>query len=147
MRKKTKRKAYQPPRSWLANPLNILRVSAAMPEADIARLDVEARSAWERIRTGVGTESDWSVCADVANLCSVRGSAIAPEVLEVAQKAAQSLQVMQDRFDSSGKWGACHLSLAAMPDLLDLHHELLKNSTPRQMMDALYEAGALKETT
>jgi hypothetical protein len=65
----------------------------------------------------------------------------------VAQKAAQSLQVMQDRFDSSGKWGACHLSLAAMPDLLDLHHELLKNSTPRQMMDALYEAGALKETT
>jgi hypothetical protein len=141
---KKPRKGYRPPREWLANPLNVLRVSAAMPEADVARLDVEARSAWERLRTGVGSEADWSICADVANLCSVRGSAIAPEVLEIAQKAAQSLQAMQDRHDSTGKWGACHLSIAAMPDLLDLHHELLKNSTPRQMMDALHEAKALK---
>jgi hypothetical protein len=145
VRKATKRKVFQPPREWLANPLNVLRVSAAMPANDVAKLDVEARSAWERLRTGVGTESDWSICADVANLCSVRGSSIAPEVLEIAQKAAQSLQAMQDRYDSAGKWGACHLSLAAMPDLLDLHHELLKNSTPRQMMDALHEAKALKE--
>jgi hypothetical protein len=139
--KKT-RKSYKPPRKWLANPLNILRVSAAMPESDIVRLDVEARTAWERLRTGVGSESDWEACADVANLCSVLGKAISPKVLEVAQAAAQSLQVMQDRRDSSGKWGACHLSLAAMPDLLDLHHEFLKNCTPRQLMDALHEAKA-----
>jgi hypothetical protein len=115
-----------------------------MPEADVARLDVEARASWERLRTGVGTESDWNVCADVANLCSVLGKAIAPKVLEIAQTAAHSLQLMQDRHDSTGKWGACHLSLAAMPDLLDLHHELLKNCTPRQLMDALHEAKALK---
>jgi hypothetical protein len=140
----TRRKSYKPPRQWLANPLNVLRVSAPTPGSDVTRLDVEARAAWERLRTGVGSESDWEVCADVANLCSVLGKTISLKVLEVAQTAAHSLQVMQDRRDISGKWGACHLSIAAMPELLDLHHEFLKNCTPRQLIDALHEAKALK---
>jgi hypothetical protein len=142
---KTKRKSYKPPRHWLANPLNILRVSASMQQADVARLDVEARTAWERLRAGVGSESDWDVCADVANLCSVLGKNISPKVLEVAQAAARSLQVMQDRRDTSGTWGACHLSLAAIPGLLDLHHEFLKNCTPKQLMDALHEAKSTQQ--
>jgi hypothetical protein len=119
-----------------------------MEDCAIHELDAEARLAWQKLRTGAGDYSDWDSLADVSNVCSIRAPRIGngERLISICKKAAESLQAMQDRADKTGKWGACHLSIAAVPELLEFYAELVKNSTPRQMMDAHYEAGALKET-
>lgn len=126
-------------RRWAQNPLNLLRVHAPITQEQFNTLDAESRLAWEKLRLGVGGEADWNTLADISNLCGIRAGKIGngEPLVELCMKAAQSLQAMQDRADKTGKWGACHLSLAAIPDLLDFHSELLRNSTPAQMMDAL----------
>lgn len=126
--------------------MNLLRVHAQITQEQFSTLDAESMLAWEKLRTGVGCESDWNTLADISNLCGVRAEKIGggQPLVELCQRAALSLQAMQDRAGKTGKWGACHQSIAAIPDLLDFHSELLKNSTPAQMMDALRDAKELQ---
>lgn len=132
-------------RRWAQNPMNLLRVHAPITQEQFDALDAEAMLAWEKLRSGAGGQSDWDTLADISNLCGVRAEKIGggEPLVELCQRAALSLQAMQDRADKAGIWGACHLSIAAIPDLLDFHSELLKNSTPAQMMDALRDAKEL----
>lgn len=122
--------------------MNLLRVHAPITDDQFNTLDAEARLNWEKIRTGIGGSSEWNMLAEICNLCSMRAQSISNgEVLiDMCLRAAVSLQKMKERADDTGVFGVCHLSLASIPDLLDFHSELLRNSTPAQMMDALRDA-------
>lgn len=133
---------YRPlqPKADPSAALTILGAASGFDPQAAAALSVNARAAWQRLKDGAGSGHDWVHLAAVSNICLVRAESIDPQLVELIQQAQAALESMRDRATRLGRWAPDHTSLLAMPDLLDLHDELLRESTPLQMHKASLEA-------
>lgn len=116
---------------------NAIRANTAYTEEQAATLGNMARMAWHRLTTGDGTEAEFDEVATVCNILVVRGESIAPEVLAVAVAAQDALCDMKRRYIRHGRFAPDCAALRDVPPMLDLHDDMLRLSTPKQMIDAV----------
>jgi hypothetical protein len=152
---RTKKRAQR--RRWEASPTAPLRAlvgSLPFDEAEQTKLQLPGHVAFEALRTGKASEEagDFDTLAIIANVCLVRSEQIdkvakrdgrstseADFLVPVVQDAQEALMHIQARGIRAGRMVATGPELQALATMLDIHDQLVANSTPRQMELALRE--------
>ena len=106
---------------------------------ELMRLELPIRISFEAIKTGAGSEQDFHDLAAAVNVTIVRSETVDPLCEQTAIAARDALLRTHDRFQKSGRWGFDGPALGEIADGIDLHEQLIRNSTPLQMIDALRE--------
>lgn len=135
-RKLARRQATQ------ADPMAIYRTMGKLQPFttdELTALKSPPRVAFESMRRGGGTETDFHTLAAVANNTLVCAESIHPDCIEVAKRGQDALMAMLDRMNRLGKWGLDSQALQDLPPVLDLHEQLLDLYTPLQMRQAMAE--------
>ena len=140
---KTKhRTAAQQKRRWMADPLATFRlINKIQPftEDEMAQVALPARMSYQKIKDGVGSEADFDELAFACNTATVRSESIDALCVETCLIAQRALLRCKDRYLRTGRWGFDGLALQEIPPLLDLHDQLILNSSPLQMNAAFQE--------
>ena len=127
-------------RKYAADPLAIYRVLNRIEPFDareLLRLELPIRMSYEAIKTGQGSESDFHDLAAAVNATLVRSEDVDPLCIVTAELARDALMRTWRRFEATGKWGFDGPALAEVEAGIALHEQLIRNSTPLQMMQAM----------
>lgn len=128
---------------YVADPASLYRVMNRIQpftKSEQHQLNLPVRVAYERMRTGAGTEGDFHSLAAAINVAMIRAEAIDPMAEITAIDARDALQRCLQRYATIGKWGFDGPALQDMPAAIDLYEQLIQLSTPLQMADAMTEA-------
>ena len=106
---------------------------------ELLRLELPIRLAFEALRTGRGTESDFHDLCAAVNTTMVRSESVDPLCEQTAIAARDALMRCWQRHQKTQRWGFDGPALHEIEAGISLHEELIRNSTPLQMMDALRE--------
>jgi hypothetical protein len=104
---------------------------------ELLRLELPIRLAFEALRTGRGTESDFHDLAAAINTAMVRSEAVDPLCEQTAIAARDALMRCWHRHQRTGVWGFDGPALLEVEAGIDLHEQLIRLSTPLQMIEAL----------
>lgn len=107
--------------------------------SELLRLELPIRISFEALKTGAGTEQDFHDLAAAINTTMVRSEAVDPLCEQTAIAARDALMRTWGRFEKTARWGFDGPALLEIADAIDLHEQLIRNSTPLQMIDALRE--------
>jgi hypothetical protein len=135
-------------------PLRALVGSMPFDEAEQTKLQLPGHVAYEALRTGKASDEagDFDTLAIIANVCLIRAEQIdrdarrdgqavsdADFLVPVVQEAQEALMRIKARSMRTGRMVATGPELQALATMLDIHDQLVANSTPRQMELALRE--------
>lgn len=107
--------------------------------AELARLELPIRISYDSMKSGKGTRSDYQDLADAINVAMVRAEAIDPLAESMMLKARDAMLRVLERFTRLGRWGFDGPAIDEVLCAVEFHEDLLRNSTPQQMADALRE--------
>ena len=107
--------------------------------SELLRLELPIRLAFEALRTGRGTESDFHDLCAAINTTMVRSESVDPLCEQTAIAARDALMRCWHRHEKTQRWGFDGPALHEIEAGISLHEELIRNSTPLEMMDALRE--------
>lgn len=140
--------------------LRLLRELEPFTADEIATLTLPPQLAYEAISTGRSQPGDFDTLAAVVNVSLMRAERLeqfgygrpdaTPDELEeelatgrqavaLCLEAQDVLMHMGERHRRTGRWGVDAQARETIPAVLDLHHQLLLGSTPKQMKEALLE--------
>lgn len=140
---KTKhRKASQHKRRWQADPGSIYKLmNKVQPftEEELRRLMLPVRVSFVSMKLGRGTQSDYQDLADAINVSMVRAEGIDPVAELMTLRGRDAMVRVLDRFTRTGRWGFDGPALTEVEDVVCFHEDLLRLSTPQQMIDAMAE--------
>ena len=128
-----------------ADPMAALRAlsgNTRFTEAELTKLLIPPRLSIEAIRYGKGKPDDFDTLAVIVNTTLVRCEQIPGDntaALEVCYDAMNALMEMQARAVRAGKIGFGIGEMDAIVGAVDLHDEIVRESTMKQMADALTE--------
>ena len=131
---RTRRRKYQ------ADPVAMFKVFNRLQPfnaTELVQLELPIRISFEALKTGKGTERDWSDLAAACNVTIVRSHDIGPECVAVAEAGSDALMRMWNRAQVHGVWAFDGPALAEVAQLVDLHEQIIRLSTPVQMMIAM----------
>ena len=140
--KTARRKASQAKRRWQADPGTIYKLMNKIQpftEEEKMRLALPIRISFEAIKTGKGALQDLSDIGAAINTVMVRAESIDPLCLQAATHARDALLRCLHRYNATGRVGFDGPAISEVEIGIDLHEQLLKLSTPLQMMEALRE--------
>jgi hypothetical protein len=123
--------------------INRLHLAQQYKPEDSARLELMARTSWQSLINGKGTEEDFDVLGGMINVGLVLAKDIDELVVDVFDRAILSMQTMQARYQRVGKFGADAQALQNVPEALDLLAQLYANITPLQATEALADSMAI----
>ena len=106
---------------------------------ELLRLELPIRLSFEALRTGQGTESDFADLCAAINTTMVRSEAIDPLCEQTAIAARDALMRCWRRHEATGRWGFDGPALLEVEAGIALHEQLIRLSTPLQMIEALRE--------
>jgi hypothetical protein len=104
---------------------------------ELLRLELPIRLAFEALRTGRGTESDFHDLCAAINTTMVRSEAVDPLCEQTAIAARDALMRCWHRHEKTQRWGFDGPALLEVEAGIDLHEQLVRLSTPLQMIEAL----------
>ena len=140
--KTTHRRASAAKRKYQADPSSIYRLMNKLQPfspQELVSLTLPIRVSFEALRTGQGTERDWSDLAAAINATVIRSQDVDPLCEQTAGAASDALMRMWSRAQRTGKWGFDGPALVEIEAGIDLHEQFCKMSTPYQMMGAMKE--------
>lgn len=117
----------------------LMRNLQPFTKAELRKLALKPRLAWEAMRTGHATDDDRGTISAVVNASLVRCEAIDPALVQVCQTAQQALARIRDRHQRTGSPALSHQDIEDIAPVIDLHEQLLELSTPLEMERALLE--------
>lgn len=129
-------------RRFDADPLAMFKIINKLEPftaAELLRLELPLRMSFEALRTGKGAEQDFHDLAAAINATIVRSEAVDPLCEQTAVAARDALMRCWHRFERTGRWGFDGPALLEVEAGISLHEELIRNSTPLQMIEALRE--------
>jgi len=145
---KTKhRTASQHKRRWQADPMAAFKVINKLEPftpGELLRLELPIRLAFDALKTGKGTEQDWSDLAAAINVTIIRSRDIDPLCEQTAGDASDALVRMYQRAGRTGTWGFDGPGIGQVEAGIDLHEQLCRLSTPLQMMGAMRTVLAIR---
>lgn len=103
------------------------------------QLTLPVRMAYDAMKSGTGVQDDFDTLAVIINLCLIRGEQIDPLCVETAKRGQDALMRCLERFNRLGKWGFDGPALDDVLSCVEFHEQLVHNSTPMQMRDAMLE--------
>ena len=106
---------------------------------ELLRLELPIRMSFEALRSGQGTESDFHDLCAAVNTTMVRSEAVDPLCEQTAIAARDALMRCWHRHQRTGRWGFDGPALLEVEAGISLHEELVRNSTPLQMIEAMRE--------
>lgn len=95
------------------------------------------RAAFERLRTGHGTEADFDRVSMQLNFCQIRASEIDELLLHTIQLGQKAMARMKARYLRGLPFGLDADGLSAVPDAIDALIPIVDGSSPLQMRMAL----------
>lgn len=141
------RNASKAKRKWIADPASIFKtLNKIQPfnEEELTRLELPIRMSFEALRTGKGEAKDFHDIAAAINVSIIRGAEVDPLCEQTANDAADALMRVWERHERTGKWGFDGPGLLAVEAGISLHEELIRNSTPLQMIEAMNRVKAIR---
>lgn len=136
------RTASHAKRRYKADPLSIYKLMSKLqpftPD-ELVKLELPIRISYESMKSGKGTLSDYEDLALAVNVALVRAESISPLAEAMVLKACYALLRVSDRFKRIGHWGFDGQAIDEVLCAVEFHEELLRNSTPQQMIDAIRE--------
>jgi len=111
---------------------------------ELLRLELPIRLAFDALKTGKGTEQDWSDLAAATNVTIIRSRDIDPLCEQTANDASDALVRMYQRAQRTGAWGFDGPGIGQVEAGIDLHEQLGRLSTPLQMMGAMRTVLAIR---
>ena len=127
-------------RRYHADPTAMFKVMNKLTpfnDIELLRLELPIRLAFEALRTGQGTESDFHDLAAAINTAMVRSEQVDPLCEQTAIAARDALMRCWHRHERTGVWGFDGPALLEVEAGIDLHEQLIRLSTPLQMIEAL----------
>lgn len=122
--------------SWLV----ALKNRQPIDQSEIDRVDAGVRLAFEKLKTGAGTQADFIVLESAINIALMRAEQIHGEVVEAMQEAGRAVLECAGFWKRHGKYVFTGPGMAAIAAGLDVYRQMLELSTPKQMHDAANEA-------
>ncbi|MHB1407977.1 MAG: hypothetical protein ACYCXC_00035 [Acidovorax defluvii] len=122
--------------------LRALSGSTKFTEAELTKLLIPPRLSIEAIRYGKGKPDDFDTLAVIVNTTLVRCEQISGDntaALDVCYDAMNALMEMQARAVRACKIGFGIGEMDAIVGAVDLHEQIARESTMKQMADALKE--------
>lgn len=105
--------------------------------AELMRLELPLRISFDALRNGTGTESDFCDLCAAINTTMVRSEEVDPLCEQTAIAARDALMRTWYRFERTGRLGFDGPALGEVEAGIELHEQLIRLSTPLQMMAAL----------
>ena len=138
----------KPRRKWRADPKSFSKVIALTElfnATELAQLLLPIRISFQALLSGQAMPHDIGRLIDTANVTLVRcwGNA---DLQPIAQTALDALKRCYERYERLGAWGLDGPARADIEQGLELHEELCRLSTPRQMRDAALKVERMKES-
>lgn len=125
---------------WRADPTAFQRaIHRVTPYTadEIKSVDLRGRLAYEKLRSGAGTENDYDELVHTLNTNAQRLREMGEDdVHEVCGIAAAAMMRCRERYMQQGKFGFDGPGMAAIHCALDLHTQVLALSTEGEMMEA-----------
>ncbi len=106
---------------------------------ELLRLELPIRMSFEALKSGKGVESDFHDIAAAINCTMVRSEEVDPMCEYTAIAARDALMRTWHRWEKTGKWGFDGPALAEVEAGIDLHEQLIRLSTPGQIVKAMRE--------
>lgn len=100
---------------------------------------VRIRSAFERLRTGHGTEPDFDLASMALNMALVRAEAIDPALVLIIVQGQQAFARMKARWLRGLPFGFDAQGLQDVPAALDAFEAITTASSPAQMAHSIRE--------
>ncbi len=125
-----------------ADPMAIFKVMDKLTpfnDIELLRLELPIRLAFEALRTGRGTESDFHDLCAAVNTTMVRSESVDPLCEQTAIAARDALMRCWHRHEKTQRWGFDGPALHEIEAGISLHEQLIRLSTPLQMIEALRE--------
>ena len=125
-----------------ADPMAIFKVMDKLTpfnDIELLRLELPIRLAFEALRTGRGTESDFHDLCAAVNTTMVRSESVDPLCEQTAIAARDALMRCWHRHEKTQRWGFGGPALHEIEAGISLHEQLIRLSTPLQMIEALRE--------
>lgn len=138
----------KPQRRYAANPAAVMLAIWRRQEytaEELVRLKLPIRAAYDELKAGRGTQQHWADLSVAVNTSLIRAESIHPLVEQTAIQARDALVRMRDRYMRTGRWGFDGPGIGEVLAGVELHEELLDNSTPQQMLQAGREARKREE--
>lgn len=129
-----------PRRRWTKDPRAFQRVLNRLepftPD-ELLRLELPIRMSFAALREGNGTEQDFHDVVAALNATLVRSETIDPLCVATASQAINAMRRTWERHQRTGRWGFDGPALAEVEAGIDLHEQLIRLSTPGQMLAAM----------
>jgi hypothetical protein len=137
MTRKATRRKYRPadPLAWAY----AIASNSDMDQAHATKIVNIIRTAYQRMREGNGTDEDFDRLAAALNVSLMRAEKIGKPLVDGINAGLQALMAADRRNGEGRGYGFSGPDLLAMNCAVDLYEEILRNSTPRQMQEALEE--------
>ena len=138
----THRTASAGKRRYQADPMAVFKVMNKLTpfnDIELLRLELPIRISFEALRTGAGTESDFHDLCAAVNTTMVRSESVDPLCEQTAIAARDALMRCWHRHEKTQRWGFDGPALLEVEAGISLHEELVRNSTPLQMVEAMRE--------
>lgn len=103
---------------------------------------VLTRAAFERLRTGAGSETDFDRVSMMFNIGMIRAEAIDPLLVETMQRGQMAFVRMQARYRRGLPLGFDAQGLHDVPEAIDVYEVMVDHSSPQQMIDCIKAAYA-----
>lgn len=126
-------------RRYQADPGTVMRVINRLTPfsaVELLELELPIRMSFEFMRSGSGTLNDYSNLELAINVAMVRSEDVDPFCVQTAVAARDALLRTWERHQRTGRWGFDGPALAEIDAGIELHEQLVRNSTPLQMIQA-----------
>jgi hypothetical protein len=119
--------------------LYALRNSQPTIPSEVARIMVLIRIAYEKLKTGHGTDADYDRVSAALNIALVRAESIGQPLVDAFKAAGEAMLECAHLHRRHGRFGFTGPHILAMNAAMDLYEEVLSLSSPNQMQWSLEE--------
>lgn len=121
------------------NGLHAFRNSQPTSPAEVQRIMLLIRLAYEKLKAGHGSADDFDRLGAALNVGLIRAEAIGQPLVEAFKAAGEAMLACDGRHLKVGRYGFSGTELLAMNAAVDLYSEILSLSSPNQMQWAVEE--------
>ena len=129
------------PRHALAA-VHTLAANAEQPTENADRIMLALRMAFEKLKGGTKDHEAFDRLAAAINVGLIRAEQIDPLAAETMVRGVSAMVSCDGIAQRHGRYGFTGPDLLDLGDALDLYEQILRLSTPKQMLDALDVAAA-----
>ena len=120
-----------------SNPLLVLQMlNTPMKKGERAIVANPVRMAYHRMGSGDATNMDFSILGECISVCTMHvknNNDIS--FLEICKEAMEAILIIDERKKRTGKYGLCHKSMKAIPEIMDLYEDIIKTYDKREVIE------------